>query len=282
MNCKKCKAKLENNSIYWNQCGIPTGFVKQHLSAFKTFGEVYNAYKGNMSKHFGISLIIFILSVLPVFTGLYLIKENFNQLSPFLFYAVSLVVLMIFVPFWIIPLSKKGNYLESSSQLSDFFAFIKHYPSALFLCFLSVVYLLLLKVICQGDPILNLVHLVLIIYGLAIMLHVPSLVFEKKMSPLAALKMAYISGKHTIRWQNVFIVMILTLINVPGLLLIRYAEYLTRYNEMSSWIVSIIIFLVASAYLFVAFPLSWQLIKSQYQKYAEQGIFEKNIEKEIA
>ncbi len=282
MNCKKCKSKLEANSVYCNQCGSPTGFVKEHLSAFKTFSEVYNAYKNNMGKHFSISFIAFLLSVLPVIIGIYFVQQYFHQLNPFLFYAMNLAVLMVFVPFWIIPLAKNGNYLDTASSISDFGTFIKHYPATLMLSFISVIYLLFLKLICQGDPILNLVHLVLVIYGLAIILHVPSLIFDRKQSPWLALKTAYVSGKHSIRWQNVFIVMILTLLNLPGFLLIRYAQYLTRYNEVSSWVVSIIVFLLGSACLFITFPLSWQLIKSQYQKYADNGIFEKNIEKEIS
>ncbi|HPY96212.1 MAG TPA: zinc ribbon domain-containing protein [Candidatus Cloacimonadota bacterium] len=282
MNCKKCKGKIPANSIFCNHCGTATSFVKENLSASKTIREVFSTYSKHNSKHISFSLITFIFSVVPLILGLYLLHRYFVNIRPFFYYALNLLVISLFMPFWLIALAKEDDFFSKSSHISEYFALLRHYPTQLALCIISSLYLLLLKLICQGDPILNLVHFILIIYGLAIVLHVPSMMFENPICPIKVIKKAYTFGKHTIRWQNVYLSIFIVIVNVPAFLLMLYANSLTKYNMLNTWIISIIALLLGIAYSLIIFPFSWQLIRSQYQKYKDNGILEKNIEKEVS
>ncbi|MCB5250930.1 MAG: hypothetical protein RBS16_01615 [Candidatus Cloacimonadales bacterium] len=281
MNCKKCKAKLQNNSIYCDKCGVPTDFVKTNLSSFKTIKEVFTDPEASMNKHIGYSFIVFLLSILPAFILLQLITAYLKNIHPFFFYALNLLAIALFAPFWTIAIAKETDYLKSPSRIKDYFKLIRFYPSQLFLSIIAMLYLLLLKLICQGDPILNLVHFILILYGLAVIIHAPSIMFDQQINAFAALRKSYVFGKHTIRWQNFFLSVTIVLINLPAYLLTLYAKYLTKYNDIGSWIATVVVAIIAVFCMLYSFPLSWQLIKSQYKKYKTHEILDKNIEKEI-
>jgi hypothetical protein len=93
--------------------------------------------------------------------------------------------------------------------------FDKYYPKFLFFILLIVLYFAFLKLICQGDPILNLVRLVLILWGLAIAFPVPMLIINREESVFQSVKKGYIAGKY-LRWHQINLIA-LSLFNLPYL-----------------------------------------------------------------
>lgn len=279
MNCKKCKAKIDNFEVYCPKCGVPTGIVKEKMSAFKTFSEVYNKYKGNQTKHFSMSLFAVLYCIIPLVGIKMLFNQFAGEYNNLIMYGLLLLVSTLFIPFIIIPLAKKNDYYSVNSQAQEYKESLKYYPKFFLLSIISALYLIALRYICQGDPILNLVHLVMVFYGFAIVMPVPLLIVDKNLSVKDALRLSYKSGLYTYRWQCFFMTLIIGVINLPGFLMTFYSYRLTAYNEVSAWVFSIILFLLASAYCFVAFPLSWQLIKDLYRKFDENHSFDKIAEK---
>lgn len=282
MNCKKCKAKLENTAIYCSQCGVPTGFVKEHLSAFNTFSQVVNTNKGKVWKHFAVSGPAYLFGLIPIILINELLTRYLGGINHNLYYGLFLLLSAIFLPFFIMPLAKKDIFSETRSRISDYFSNFKYYFKTLLICELFALYLIALYIICQGDPILNLVHLVMFFYGIAIFFHAPSLVYHEGLSVLNAIKTAYISGKHTIRWQNFFLTLMMLLISVPVVIAYFWSEGISQYNDFNSMIFSNIIRGIATIYSFAIIPLIYQIINTQYQKYRDHQIFSRNIEKEIS
>jgi hypothetical protein len=276
MNCKKCKAKIENNEIYCPQCGIPTGVVKEKMSAFKTFSEVYRNYKANKNKHFSMSLFAFIYGIIPLVAAKFAVNEFLSDSHRIIVYAIYLLVSSLFVPFLLAPLCKNGEYYGTNSQTSEYKEALGYYPRLLLMSILFALYLIAFRVICQGDPILNLVHLVMIFYGIAIFMPVPYLIKSRDLGVWKALKVSYKSGLYSYRWQFFFMTILILLVNLPGFLFMFYAYKLTAYNESSAWITSAVLFVLSTAWSFIVFPFSWQLIKSLSHKVDENLGFEKD------
>ncbi len=282
MNCKKCKAKLDNTAIYCSQCGVPTGFVKDHLSGFNTFSQVIRTQKSKVWKHFGLSGPAYLLGLIPILLIKELLNHYLGNINHNIYYSLFLILSAIFLPFFIMPLAQKDIFNEVKSTPGRYFSNLKYYFKTLLISEIFALYLIGLNLICQGDPILNLVHLVMVFYGVAIFLHVPSLVYHDGLSVLNAIKTAYISGKHTIRWQNFFITLMMILLNIPLVIAYFWSEGISQYNDFNSMIFSNIIRGIATIYAFAIIPLIYQVINTQYQLYKDNQIFSRNIEKEIS
>ena len=219
MLCKKCKKKTEPMDLYCLECGTPTESYKEHFnvrSLLKKSSEETNTYKPNF--HF---FYIIVMLVILLFIGL----AHFQVFSEkALFNYIYLNVSMILViPFLLLPFGTISEYRNEPAKLSDTFKF---YPKLMLLILCLSIYFAVLKIICQGDPILNLVRLILVLWGLAIVFPVVFLIFNRNSEPqmdtltiFRLIKKAYIAGKY-LRWHQFSLCLILGVINLISVVLI--------------------------------------------------------------
>lgn len=260
MICKKCKAKCEENDIYCPACGHPTGIVKGQLSAIKFFFSEYSQNRQNFSRHIGYSFLVLLLGILPVsITIWFSYNTNFIE-SSLLRYFISNLAFLIFIPLILIPFSNKKQFAQDSNKPADFFSDLKSYGKYFVLTLIGILYLMFFKFICQGDAILNLVRLVMVIYGVAIILPVPYLLEDKEMKLIPAVKKAYHFAKHTVRWQYFFLSSLLFLLNISGLIVAFIVFRFKFFSDAMTIITHLISIGISAFWLMYTLPFTWNTI----------------------
>lgn len=239
MNCKKCKARVDDFDVYCLQCGNPTNMVKNKLSAIGFFFKEYGQYKANYKTTYYI--LPFLLGVLPIAVIIWLMTQTNIIPGYWTNYFTTNALLTLFVPFLLVPFAH-----EDYSRLSmlDYLKELKNYGRFFLLALFMVLYFMFFRLICQGDPILNLVRLVMVFYGLAIVMPVPYLMIKKDMSVISALKTAYHTGKHGTRWQHFFLTALLLVLNGLPLLVAYVISVFKFYNDSLTMLVPIVAVLV--------------------------------------
>ena len=177
MNCKKCKQKLDDVTIYCHACGQPTDSFRKHFSIMSVLQEAKHLTEMQKPSYISIGLFILLAFVITIF-------NVFDVSAYVLQFVLAICVSGMFMFLFGIPQGnrkKYGLYFEFS--------------------LLVVLYFIFLKLICQGDPILNLVRLVLVLWGIAIVFPMPYLIFSKEENVFTLLKKAYIAGKY-LRWHQ--------------------------------------------------------------------------------
>ena len=113
-----------------------------------------------------------------------------------------------------------GDWSYRVEQLKRF------YPQLLLFTFIMAIYFAFLKLICQGDPILNIVRFILVLWGLAIAFPIPFLIFfygnnqEGNAGNIITLfKKGYYAGKY-LRWQQFALIFFCGILNIISVFLI--------------------------------------------------------------
>lgn len=232
MICKSCKRKVEDLSVYCCNCGVPSETFKERFCVKKILNEKLSKSVNYRKVPFLYYLIIVILLLFVCYQSLYNIL-NFTESIKYLFDNIAFIIIvsLYFLPF---SLFKDDKIEENRNNFNSIF---KYYPKILFLTFIIAFYFFLLKLICQGDPILNLARLVLVLWGLSIFFPVLFLIFNKNESVFILIKKAYIAGKY-LRWQQFCIVLCLGMLNLIGIIalfipLIHVVPYTA--NVMRLW-----------------------------------------------
>jgi hypothetical protein len=243
MKCKHCKKVIEDDAVWCRECGTETGVVAERYSAAGTLREDWTTLRSTRSYPFAIFYVLAILA--PITVAAILTGHH---------YWLNNLVMLPLVPFALIPFAiPLGN---GRITIGDFTSHLRTYPRYLALTLIAEVYFFALKVICTGkplfffaaDPILHLVRLVMVLYGLTIILPALSLL---EMGVGRALWTAYKGGADT-RWQQFFILFLLALLNVVaaipvglGLLITvpfsfytirRYTERLSRFTSFKRYL----------------------------------------------
>ena len=250
---KNCTAKLDEHAIFCSECGEPTDALSGPLSAKKNYQEAWKEFKQIKTKFYPFSIFMiftaFLLILLSVLFSRSL-AESFN-IDHYLF--VNLV-LLILVPFVLVPFSFEPGFLKEHFTISGYFKELKNYPKFFMLTLVYILYFALLKVLCTGfqlgiatDPILHLVRLVLVLYWITIMLPSPILIIRKKVNAFKAVVLCYKASAET-RWQQFFLVLKIVFINIIGAAL-------------------------AGLGLLVTIPLSYVLIEKYYDNMDEFELF---------
>ena len=194
MVCKSCKKNITEIDIYCLSCGTPTENYKQHFSIKKTLQAAKAAAKAdNVNLIFYYIPIALVLIVLVCITGYNVLSESY-----WLNYALLNISAIFIVPLLILPLSLVTKEKDDTPRLSQA---LKYYPKLLVFVALIALYFFALRTICQGDPILNLVRLVLVLWGIAIAFPVPFLIFTRDEAVFKSIKRGYIAGKY-LRWHQ--------------------------------------------------------------------------------
>lgn len=211
MNCKSCKNKLDKLEIYCSKCGTPTETFKSLFKLKDILSSAYTTTKSSKNYSASICIFIFLFSILPIIVITFLSNLNLT-LTYWQNYLLSNLIYIAFIPISLVFLTLNHNDSETKYSFKNYLKNFSFYPRFLFLIFLSSTYFFILKIICQGDPILNLVRLVLVLWGLAIALPIPLLIVNNNESVIKLAYKAYLAGKYT-RWQQFSLVIILSIIN---------------------------------------------------------------------
>ena len=245
MICKNCKKKLTTTDVYCQNCGIPADNFKSHFSILNLIKQANSNSKAQKSYFYFEIIVPAILILIAIYLANWKVIND-NYVFNYCFLNIALVVL---IPFMMLPMA-------SLWRSGDRRYVTKYYPQLVFFTFIVALYFAFLKIICQGDPILNLVRLVLILWGLAIVLPVPFLIFldksvsaisdrhtsvsKNKLNPITTIKIinkAYIAGKY-LRWHQFALCFILVIINslaaIPLLVLLPTSINFTA-NVLQLW-----------------------------------------------
>jgi hypothetical protein len=199
MVCKGCKTKLAELTIYCEACGRPTESFREQfsVSTILTKAKTIPTKLINNSRWL-ISLLVLICLCLIVFSLIELPICYWTR------YILTNATCILFTP---VLLSLLRLSIAPNDNLREL---LKHYPRLLLFTFLCAFYLFFIKMVCTAfsvmsyDPILNLVRLVLVLWGIAIVYPVPMLLFTRNDSVIRSMYRAYIAGKYT-RWQQFYL-----------------------------------------------------------------------------
>ncbi len=189
MKCEHCGAKIVGDPTFCAACGKPTALLSSELSAISALR--YAKKNLDWKRSWKLSLLMFV----PI----WLFAASFLLLGDFWYY----LSLLIFLPLFLSPLSKKSAWFQKP---------LGFFPFAV----LFVGYLFALRTICQGDPILDLVYLIMCNYALSISLPIVAKV-GKGEKLLASLLWSIRKIKES-RWQQIFLLWIVFALNILALL----------------------------------------------------------------
>jgi hypothetical protein len=223
MNCQSCKKKVSTIDIYCLSCGVPTEGYKAHFKIKDVLQTAKHLSKSNVKSllfsNIAFSLILFL--------ALYFINNNFISDNVWIKYVLINVLVITVVPFLFLPF---GQILppDVRSKMSEWQCYTKFVQ----LSFCVALYFFILKVVCQGDPILNLVRLVMVCWGIAIVFPVPYIIFTRDEPLWSSIKRAYIAGKY-LRWHQFLLSIIIAglyllsvcLLLIPMPTTMRYANH---------------------------------------------------------
>ncbi len=203
MRCTNCRKNIDTNAIFCEHCGKATDLLDKDLAYSFAKQKVNNELNDKKSHYFQVAILLFFFPFLAIIASVYFLHANYLWLN------ISMLVL---IPFLLIPFSNKGGLLNQKYRPKHYFRDLKNYPKFFVFVLLNVLYFFLLKLICTGkpfftyayDPILNLVQQVMIFYWLSVMIIAPTVMIQRKVSPLKALIMSYKASKET-RWQQFYV-----------------------------------------------------------------------------
>lgn len=204
----KCGNELHSHQIFCQLCGQPTNALKTELSARVNIKAAYKRHKENYAETFPLGLFLTLAVYLPIAVIVYLFWND---------YWLTNLILLYYIPFALVPFAMGDDF-----SLKNYFSALKFYPYYWNFTLLGVIYFFLLKVICTGfllgimvDPVLHIVRLIMVLYGLACAFSAPYLMSEKKMNPIKAIIVSTKAGFEP-RWQIFFILVVSALIISMG------------------------------------------------------------------
>lgn len=234
--CSQCSKELQTNDLYCKTCGTPSEVFITGLSAKKTCKETWEEINPIKAKFYTFSIFFALCLLFP--TGFLI----YFTLSSFLY---NNLVILITLPLLMIPLAfDKRDY-----TISNYFKHISKYPFFLMGTFIIQVVFIFIKLICSGqDPILNIVHFILVLYWLAVIMPYPLVLVKKGRNPVKALIISYKAGKEP-RWQQFFILVYCTLINLAGVAVLGLG-------------------------LLITIPYTFEILKNYYSRLDKLGLFQ--------
>ena len=199
MICKSCKKKVEDTDIYCLSCGLPLERYRQQFNLKKVIKQANDSAKNQNNTFFTFNVVLGIVLVGVICWTLYI--GSANKCVPYIVQNLLIIFIapLFMLQFAAIPEDRKTEISLLQTK--------KHYPRLLFFTFLVAFYFFFLKFICEGffislaDPILNLVRLVLVLWGLAIAFPVPMLIIKRDEPVIKLIYRGYIAGKY-LRWHQ--------------------------------------------------------------------------------
>jgi hypothetical protein len=220
MRCPHCNEKLAPHDLWCVKCGKQTHLINNDLSALKSLNSTWKKYKPVQGNNFPVGILAVLTGVIPMVAIFWLLNYIFAQIPTWQIMLTRNFVWLFFLPVLMVPISatcKKEGYQIS---IGEYFGSFKNYGHYLILSLFSVLFYLVIYFVCKGDPILNLVWLVLVVYWIAVVFPVPVLMERYNMPAWQALILAY-KKAGDLRWNILLLEIILIVANaVAGLLLV--------------------------------------------------------------
>lgn len=252
---KRCNNELKKQAIFCEICGEPTAALSTDLSAKQVFDKVWKKFRKIKSQYYPFAIFILFTSFLAIIISVLFRNTLAESLNTSTYVFMNLILLLL-VPFTLIPFGMKENFFEHPFTIKKYFKTLNLYPKYFLLTLLNIIYFFLLKIICTGfmlgvivDPILHLVRFVLVLYWITIMFPMLLLVYRKKVNPVKAAIMCYKASAET-RWQQSLIMFQVLIVNLIGLVFLGVG-------------------------LIVSLPFSYVLIERYYQKLDDYELFGK-------
>jgi len=188
MICKTCRNRIDDLDLYCRVCGEPS---ENHRNQF-IIKDILKADTGQQTIPppfylFSIPATVALLTIIYIF-NFSVITTSYWANYILLNICSTLIIPLIMLPFGIVI----------NQEL------FKQYLRLLEFTFYMGLYFFALKVICQGDPILNLVRFIMVLWGVAVAFPVPTLIFSTTHSVLKIIGRAYIAGKY-LRWKQFYL-----------------------------------------------------------------------------
>lgn len=244
MRCKHCNEKVKDHDFWCIYCGHPTGVVKTYLTAKQVIQSEWENFKAAKSKSYMFGILI-TLVFLVLLGGAYAFSINGNllQVSSFTKYLLNNLAYLIIIPLLLIPFRVASALPGKFWSVGEYFKSLRDYPKYFVFTFINILYFFVLKYVCEGDPILHLVRLVMVMYWIAIVLPAPVIMQELHLNPIKAIIKAYHVGRET-RWQLFFLWFLLAIINLAAIIPLGLG-------------------------LLVTLPLTYRIIQRYYSKLVE-------------
>ncbi|MFO7660240.1 MAG: hypothetical protein R6V77_04945 [Candidatus Cloacimonadaceae bacterium] len=182
----------------------------------------------------------------------WLLNHTLPSMGLWPFLALHTVIWTIFLPVMFVPFRAVCKSDSYKIDVRDYFSSFKSYFRYLMFSLISVLFYLAIFLICQGDPILNLVWLVLVLYWVAIVLPVPVIMERFNLNAFKAVKLSY-KYLGDLRWNVFLMALILTVANFLAILLLVIG-------------------------LAVVLPFTWFAIRDYVDKLIENEVIEKKAE----
>ena len=250
----RCNTELDKHAIFCKVCGQSTGALSGPLSAKVNYQNVWKKFKPIKSQYYPFSIFIIFTSLLLIGLGIFF-SNDLAESFKIDHYVFTNLMLLILVPFTLIPFGFKENFTDEPFKIAMYFQALKNYPKFFLLVLVNILYFLLLKILCTGyilgitvDPILHPVRFILVLYWITITFPAVLLITRKKMNPIKAVISCYKASAET-RWQQFFIVFRLFVMNIIGAAFVGLG-------------------------LLVTIPFSYILIEKYYQSLDEFELFE--------
>lgn len=269
MRCKHCNAKYDDLSLWCPECGTASGLLKTDLSAIRCIKETWGNYQKQEHKPYPFAVFSLLLFILPLSIAYWFSVKIDVSTTPFINYLLDSAIYIILAAFALVPFTAIAEAEELS--IRSYGKALKHYPTWLFFSFVGWFGLFAFKYICIGDPILNLVRLVLVLYWFAIIIPVPGLIAVEKKSVLGALKIAYKQGADT-RWQQFNLFFLLLTTNI----ILALPANLVLHGKvgMGLLILGVPLFLL----MLISLPISYLAIMDYYKRMYTHEIFIRPVE----
>ncbi|MCL2065043.1 MAG: hypothetical protein FWG98_11850 [Candidatus Cloacimonetes bacterium] len=244
MICNNCKKKLSPIDLYCINCGVPSEGYRQQFNIKTIIKESIENSKNQQSSnnfyYIGVTIVLLLIIYLThfqVISSMFWFNYLFINISMIFLSPLLLMPLAsIYTPVAPLPLKKdesksKTANLTEHKKLSDT---KRYYPQLVLFVLILVLYFAVLKLICQGDPILNIVRFILVLWGLSIAFPVPFLIFsinnqkeenKEKISQqnckniFYLYKRGYYAGKY-LRWHQLTLCLVCGILNLLSILLI--------------------------------------------------------------
>jgi hypothetical protein len=213
MRCNYCNEKLAPHDLWCIKCGKRTGALINELSAVKNLKETWKQYNLAKGNNLPVGILATLTGIIPLFILLWILNYALPGMVLWQFILLHSVTWTAFLPVLLVPFKQVCRSDDYRISVSGFFLSFKAYPSFMLLSFLSVLFYVLIFFLCKGDPILNLVWLVLVLYWIAIVAPVPVLMERYGLNAWKAIKLSY-KQAGDVRWNIFLMVILLFVINI--------------------------------------------------------------------
>ncbi|MFO7896253.1 MAG: hypothetical protein R6U84_04905 [Candidatus Cloacimonadales bacterium] len=248
---RKCNNPLPEDAIYCDKCGLATSALSTDLSAKQNWQALRTSFVKLRGGFYKFNIFYLLVIFLPIVLTIVFQAELADALNIDQHLFINLALLLL-VPLTLIPFAFEAENFAAAFTIRNYFSKLKHYPAFFLFTLISILYFLLLKILCTGylinltvDPILHAVRQILVLYWITIMFPAPLVMMRQKVGAFSAIVLCYQASAET-RWQQFFTILYVALANLLGalvfglgllrsisfsyLLIERYYRKMTDYN----------------------------------------------------